>query len=75
MVWEEALESLAKGETQIADMYPSEERAEYYLFSKPIYNQRGIILIPVEDAQIKHYNYLSGKTVAAQIGDAACHPC
>ncbi|SFI26310.1 amino acid-binding domain sensor histidine kinase [Tindallia magadiensis] len=69
LVWEEALASLAKGETQIADMYPSEERAEHFLFSKPIYNQRGIILIPVDNDQIKHYDHLKNKTVAAQKGD------
>lgn len=69
LVWEEALEKLAKGETHIADMYPSEERGEHYLFTKPIYNQRGIILIPVENNKIKHYHHLAHKTVAAQKGD------
>jgi PAS domain S-box-containing protein len=72
LVWNQALDSLAKGETDICDMYPSEERAKYYLFSKPIYNEKSIILVPRDNQEISHYNDLRNKTVAAQEGDYVC---
>jgi len=72
LVWNQALDSLAKGETDISDMYPSEERAKYYLFSEPIYNEKSIILVPRDNQEISHYNDLRNKTVAAQEGDYVC---
>lgn len=69
MVWSQALDSLAKGETDLCDMYPSDERAKYYLFSKPIYNEKSVILVPRDKQGISHYNDLRNKTVAAQEGD------
>ncbi|MCC5466233.1 transporter substrate-binding domain-containing protein [Pelosinus baikalensis] len=72
LVWNQALDSLAKGETDICDMYPSEERAKYYLFSEPIYNEKSIILVPRDNQEISHYNDLRNKAVAAQEGDYVC---
>lgn len=69
MVWNDALESLSRGETDICDMYPSEERSKVYLFSDPIYYQRGIILVSKDNDTIKNYTDLRGKKVAAQKGD------
>ncbi|WHH58863.1 transporter substrate-binding domain-containing protein [Petroclostridium sp. X23] len=69
LVWEQALESLAKGETDISDMYPSEERAKHYLFSKPIYNQKGVILVPKDQHEIYDYKDLKDAAIAAQKGD------
>ncbi|WP_432662249.1 transporter substrate-binding domain-containing protein [Wukongibacter baidiensis] len=69
MVWDEALKSLARGETDICDMYPSEERSKVYLFSDPIYYQRGVILVPKDYKAIKNYRDLRNKRVAAQKGD------
>lgn len=71
LVWHQALESLAIGQTDICDMYPSEQRAKNYLFSDPIYNQRGIILVAKDEDEIFHYRDLKDKTVAAQKGDYA----
>lgn len=71
MVWEEALLALKRGKTDICDMYPSRERAEIYLFSDPIYYQRGVILIPKSEKSISSYKDLSGKKVAIQSGDYA----
>ncbi len=69
MVWEDALKALEAGETDICDMYPSKERAEKYLFSDPVYYQRGIILARADDLSIKSVADLKGKRVGVQKGD------
>ncbi|MGL5258175.1 MAG: transporter substrate-binding domain-containing protein [Proteocatella sp.] len=45
MVWEEAMEALKKGETDMCDMIPSEERSKYYEFTDPIYNLSGAVVV------------------------------
>ena len=69
MVWKDALAALSKGETDICDMYPSEERSKVYLFSDPVYYQRGIILVAKDNQTIKRVSDLAGKKVALQSGD------
>lgn len=69
MVWEEALEALRRGESDICDMYPSKERSEVFLFSDPVYYQRGIILVEKNNTSINRVKDLSGKKVAVQSGD------
>ena len=71
MVWQEALLALKTGESDICDMYPSKERSELFLFSDPIYYQRGIILVPIEDKDTQKPLDLRGKTIAVQKGDYA----
>lgn len=69
LVWEEALRSLETGETDVCDMYPSEKRAEHYLFSDPIYNQKAVILVSKGENEIFDYKDLKNKKIAAQTGD------
>lgn len=45
MVWEDAMEALKKGETDMCDMIPSEERNKYYEFTDPIYNLSGAVVV------------------------------
>ena len=71
MVWEEALESLAQGETDICDMFPSKEREKYYLFSKPIYNLRSVLAVKGDNEDIRGLGDLDGKVMALQKGDYA----
>lgn len=71
MVWGDALESLKRGESDLCDMYPSEKRSGIYLFSDPIYYQRGVILVRKDDNSILNAKDLSHKTVALQTGDYA----
>jgi len=71
LIWEEALLQLEHGETDLCDMYPSPARAEVYLFSDPIYNQKSIILTNTEKHNIQSYIELENKIVAAQLGDYA----
>lgn len=44
MEWNNALESLKIGDTNICDMFVNEERSKYYLFTDPIYNLRTVLL-------------------------------
>lgn len=69
MIWEDALKALERGETDLCDMYPSKARSEVYLFSDPVYYQRGIIVVPRENTTIKETKDLSGYRVALQKGD------
>ncbi|WDV47992.1 transporter substrate-binding domain-containing protein [Clostridiaceae bacterium M8S5] len=69
MIWKDALDSLADGKTDICDMYPSTNRSKLYLFSKPIYIQRSVILVLKDNEDIKDYKDLETVKVAAQKGD------
>ncbi len=69
MIWEDALLSLQNGQSDICDMYPSKARSEIFLFSDPVYNQRGIILVNIDDQTIESVVDLNGKIVAVQSGD------
>lgn len=69
MVWEDALNALRSGESDICDMYPSKERGEVFLFSDPVYYQRGIIVVNKNNAIINRVKDLSGRKVAIQSGD------
>ncbi|MTI67165.1 MAG: transporter substrate-binding domain-containing protein [Firmicutes bacterium] len=71
LVWEKALSSLAKGKTDICDMFKSKEREKYYLFSKPFYNLRGVILTKKSEDNIKNYKDLINENVAVPKGDYA----
>lgn len=71
MLWEDALESLAAGETDLCDMFESTQRSKYYLFSKPIYNLRAVLAVPSGSGDIQGLHDLRGKVMAMQKGDYA----
>ncbi len=68
MNWRDVLEALAIGEVDLADMVPTEERGQQYLFTKPLYALRGMVVTPV-DGSVASLEDLSGKRVAVQQGD------
>jgi len=70
-VFKDALVSLKNGQIDIFDIFPSLERSKDYLFSDPIYNIRGIILVPSNNTNIKSYMDLKNKKVALVNGDYA----
>ncbi len=72
MLWEDALKSLSKGETDMCDMFISEERGKHYLFTKPIYTLRSVIAVnkKLED-EVDSLKDLAGRTMAMQKGDYA----
>ncbi len=69
MIWEDALRALERGETDLCDMYPSKERSDIFLFSNPVYYQRGIIVVPKDNVTIMDIGGLKGLKVALQKGD------
>ncbi|WZL74081.1 transporter substrate-binding domain-containing protein [Clostridiaceae bacterium 35-E11] len=71
LVWEEVLNSLLKGEVDVGDVFPSEERKKSYRFSKPIYKLRGIILVSAKEREIDKIEHLRGKKIALPRGDYA----
>lgn len=71
MLWEDALNSLAKGDTDLCDMFASGKRSRHYLFSKPIYNLRAVLAVPAGIKDINSLDDLNGKVMAMQKGDYA----
>jgi len=69
MQWNEALESLKKGETHICDMFINEERNNVYLFTNPIYNLRTVLLLR-KDHNIE-LNEINNLKIATEKGDYA----
>lgn len=67
--WENALENLKDGKTDMCDMYASEERGKYYVFSDPLYNLRTVMVISNKDDFT--LNDLNDLTIATQKGDFA----
>lgn len=70
-VFSDALVSLDKAQIDIFDIFPSSERGKSYLFSDPIYNIRGVILVPSGNTNIKSFADLKGKKIALVNGDFA----
>lgn len=71
MVWENALKNLSEGNSDLCDMFISEKRKNDYLFTKPIYNLRGIVTVGIEHDEIETLNDLKGMEMAIQKGDFA----
>jgi len=69
LIWNDALVQLSEGTTDLCDMYKSKERAKTFLFSTPIYYQRGVILTNKSNIAINSQADLEGKTIAGSKGD------
>lgn len=66
LLWEDALTSLLEGKTDICDMFRSEEREKHFLFSKPIYTLRAVLVERRDGVKIDDINNIS---LATQKGD------
>lgn len=67
--WEEGLEALKNGETDLCDMFASEERSKDYVFTDSIYTLRVVVAVREgEDYQLEDVNAM---TIATQKGDYA----
>lgn len=69
MLWEDALSSLKSSRSQMCDVFIDEERSEYFIFTKPIYNLRGAVA--VNNSYSGNLNELFSKNIrlATQKGD------
>ncbi|MGB5824168.1 MAG: transporter substrate-binding domain-containing protein [Proteocatella sp.] len=45
MIWDNAMEALKNGETDLCDMIPSKDRSKYYAFTDPVYSLKGIVVV------------------------------
>lgn len=69
MEWDEALNSLKDGTTQICDMFINEERSKYYLFTDPIYNLRTVLL--TRNDENFSLDLINNIKIATETGDYA----
>lgn len=67
--FEEGLEALKNGETDLNDIFANEDRAKYYVFSDPIYILRTVMSVSAES----HYTLdnVNQMKIATQKGDYA----
>jgi polar amino acid transport system substrate-binding protein len=70
-IWEEALNSVISGDADMTELIPSDDRKEYFAFSKSIYTFRAIVMTRKEQRDIINVNDLLGHKVAIQAGDYA----
>lgn len=68
-VWEDVISSVTSGDADMCDVFPSEEREKYLMFSKPIYSLRAIAITSSID--ITNIDDLSEHTVSIPAGDYA----
>ena len=68
-VWDEALEKLANGDTDLCDMFPSKERSRMYDFSDPIYSLKSIVMVNSNNRDIYNIQDLNGHIVAIPKAD------
>ena len=71
MVWNQALEALMEGKTNLCDMVPSAARAKVFAFSSPIYKLRGVIVVKGSNKKVHELKDIKDMTVAVQKGDYA----
>ena len=68
-VWQDVISSVTDGNSDMCDVFPSEEREKYLSFSKPIYSLRAIAITNSTD--ITDVDDLSGHVVSIPAGDYA----
>ncbi len=66
LLWEDALSQLSSGNTDLCDMFSSEEREKNFVFTQSIYNLRGVVVS--KDARIE-LGDLAELRFATQEGD------
>lgn len=71
LIWNDVLNALENEEADLSDMVPSEKRSEKFIFSDPVYNINGAVLVPTENQAIFTLEDLNGKTIGIQKADHA----
>jgi len=70
-IWEDAINSVMSGESDMTEMIPSIERKENFAFTESIYTFRAVIMTLKNQSEINAAKDLSGHKVAVQAGDYA----
>lgn len=71
LVFNDSISSLEVGQTDICDLFPSQDRGRKFLFSDQVYYLRGAVLVSNETNEIKSYVDLYNKKIATPKGDFA----
>lgn len=71
LIWNDVLNALENEDADLSDMVPSEKRSEKFIFSDPVYNINGAVLVPTENQAIFTLEDLNGKTIGIQEADHA----
>lgn len=71
LLWEDALNQLAEGKTDICDMFASEERSKKYYFTKPIYNLRAVLAVRSDEKNASKFKDINNLVIATPKGDYA----
>jgi len=66
LLWEDALDQLSQGQSDLCDMFSSEERSKYFEFTNPIYNLRAVVVTRDQRETLKDLETLH---FATQEGD------
>jgi len=66
LLWEDALEHLREGTTDICDMFASKERSKHFIFTDPIYNLRAVLMVMSDS---REFASIEDMTLATQKGD------
>lgn len=70
-IWDEAVQSVISGESDMIELYPSEDREKYLSFTESIYKLSAIIMTRSYHQEITKAMDLSGHKVAIEAGDYA----
>lgn len=60
-LWENALNNLKHGESDLCDMFISEQRSEFFLFSDPIYNLRAVVVTKGDNKTLEEMTFACQK--------------
>ncbi|WP_069876025.1 transporter substrate-binding domain-containing protein [Fusibacter sp. 3D3] len=66
LLWEDALKQLSENKSDLCDMFKSEERSKHFVFTKPIYKLRAVV---VTNKALKNLNGIGKLHFATQEGD------
>lgn len=61
LLWDDAINSLKEGDSDICDMFSSVDRSKYFLFSDPIYNLRAVVATYLTDKPISEMKFATQK--------------
>lgn len=70
-VWDEAVQSVISGESNMVELFPSEDRKNYLSFTESIYKLRAIIMTRSNEHKIIKASDLKSHKVAVEAGDYA----
>ncbi len=70
-IWEEAVQSVMSGESDMIELFKSKEREEYLSFTKSIYKLRAIVITRSDNNEITNISDINGRKVAIEAGDYA----